>query len=257
MILPLFSKFKTITKLQKIEKYIKLPEKTLIVLDIDYVLTHPKNPTFQMKNMLKEKSFIKREFFKLPVVARDILASSIVFTGQGSELIEPSTPNFLNSLKDRGCKIVALTAALSGELDGLSLRKQRIETLHKLGIDFSDSFPNFSDCFFETLAPNMNRYPEYYKGILFTNGENALNQKAALLQLFLNQCGYVPEKILFVDDRIANLQAIYQAFKNQRKVIPFHFQGGFKRLTPHISTQKNQENWKSLIEKAKKLSLNF
>ena len=193
--------FEIIHTLNEIKSHLSRPQDTLIVFDVDYVLTHPNEPAYQFPNFSKNLEFVKKTFSNLTHFQKDLFSNLMVFHQSGSSLVEECAPKLINSLNNKGYKVVALTAALTSSLIGQNTIKSRVKHLKSLGIDFSKSFINAQDAVFKSFDSNMGSFPEYYKGILFSNGENLKIQKGEVLKEFLKHVNYMPSTIVVIDDR--------------------------------------------------------
>lgn len=246
----------SIKSLSEIEAHLGDPKDSLIIFDVDYVLTHPKELAFQFPNFAKNMHFVKELFTSLSALERDLFANLMVFDQAGCQLVEKTTPLFIQQLQKKGYKVIALTATLTSPLKGLNIKENRFKTLSSFGIDFSKSFPEHEEITFRSLLANRNTYPLFYKGILFSNGENQANQKGAVLKEFLEKISFDPKHIVFVDDRKPNLDSIQEIFKlSNAKVSTFQYNGSL--LYPSLDIEKKlfEEKWIQLAEDAKRASI--
>lgn len=249
------SDYITISKLREIDKHLKKPSDTLILFDVDYVLTHPNEPAFQFPNFAYHMQFIKETFVGLTPLQRDLFANLMVFDSSGSSLVEKESPQFINELLSKGCKTLALTASLTSDIESICLKQERFENLKKLGISFETSFENLDEITFDTLESNRKTYPHFYRGILFSNGENQVNQKGAVLKEFLKESSFQPKQIIMVDDRLPNLEAIKSTFSDESiEVVGFLYKGSFIYPAKQVDKEIFESKWLEIARKATDLS---
>lgn len=250
--------FEVIHSLKEIQKYISNPKDTLIVFDVDYVLTHPNDPAYQFPNFSKHLEFVKKTFSELNATQKDLFANLMVFDVGGSSLVEESAASVLNSLQKNGYKTVALTAALTCTLAGQDVKEKRANHLKTLGIDFSNSFTDFKSKEFKSCDSNMGSYPELYRGILFSNGENLKIQKGQVLKEFLKYVNYRPKTIVVIDDRQNNLDSIADEFNDTETMIKgLLYKGSLEFESKEISTEDFKLKWKNLSDRAIALSESY
>ncbi len=98
----------------------------------------------------------------------------------------------------------------------------RIDQLESLGVSFSYSFPHIPCCRLKKFPPNpmtvglkRGKYPLFKRGILFTNK----NPKGMVLDAFLKHLAWIPERIIFIDDRFSFLEDVQKLCVS--KNIPF------------------------------------
>lgn len=87
---------------------------------------------------------------------------------------------------------------------GLTARQPKLSSstyrqLELIGVDLSKTAPK------GTLKNTFNQEVKYENGILFIND---FNEKGPILLAFLEENGYQPETILFVDDKLHNVQSV-------------------------------------------------
>ena len=149
--------------------------------------------------------------------------SILFYRQQKNVLIEPDVLRILNLLKSKGIKSISLTNSITGSYASLpSFEKMRIDQLESLGVSFSYSFPHIPCCRLKKFPPNpmtvglkRGKYPLFKRGILFTNK----NPKGMVLDAFLKHLAWVPERIIFIDDRFSFLRDVQKLCVSRN--IPF------------------------------------
>lgn len=136
------------------------------------------------------------------------------------ELVEPLLKSIIAKLQQKKVKVVVVTYYLAGNYGVIShIQLWRYLQLLKTGIDASVSFGkgtlNLTD-----LSAYRGLYPQYYNGILFTNGHT----KGDALAAFLEVEHFKPKKIIAFDDNLGYLQSIQQfAEHNKTQFVGFHY----------------------------------
>lgn len=120
-------------------------------------------------------------------------------------LIEEETPKLIQTLKNRGIKVIALTSCPTGAFGIISkVERWRINHLNSLDINFASSFPNVNRQFLDEIAVPGKTAPLYEEGVLFSKGY----KKGEVLKAFFKQCNFHPSKVIFIDDLYENLDSV-------------------------------------------------
>ncbi len=112
--------------------------------------------------------------------------------------VEPATIPVINDLQKRGVVTIALTAR------SLDLTYRTIEQLAQLGIHFNGTGPVKCPIIYGDGKPAI-----YIEGIIFC-GNHA---KGEVLLDWFHQINYHPHKIIFLDDKLKNVEAV-------KKILP-------------------------------------
>lgn len=228
--------------------------KTLALFDVDMVLIQPSDPAFQMANMKRFGTLSKRIMKDVPA-EKQMMFLSLMTTSSEPVLIDECTPQFLNSLSQRGIPMIALTANLTGSFGPIkNMEKWRIQTLKLLGIDFTKSAPYQQSLLFNDLSPYRGNYSTYLDGVLFVNGTTVSKGDAFLS--FMKKTGVSPNKIIFIDDREENLKSLEAAIQKLDRPIEYqglHFLGAQKYPSKTISEEEFEARWQQLASQAKEL----
>lgn len=228
---------------------------TLAIFDIDMVLVQPSDPAFQMANMKRHSTICKGIMKQIPP-DKQMIFLSLMTVRSSPVLIDPRMPEYLNHIMQSGCGEMALTANLTGELDGIqNMQERRIESLRALGIDFSKAAPYHQSIVFDNLASYRGNYSVYLDGILFVNG--TVVSKGEALVAFLQKTKSTPTKIIFIDDREENLKDLEVAIKKLDRPIAYqglHFLGAQKYPSTMLTEQEFEARWKELASAAMSMS---
>jgi len=190
----------------------------LVIFDVDDVLIHPKDQLLRSCNKVHLNNLIKDSETKY---SSDVSESiwSIMWNSHEVQPVEPSIAKIIHDLQESGVTTIALTKANTGKYGVIdSIEKHRVKQLHELGIMFR---PLINDKYYTSLqCKHCLGNPSHYQGIFFTCGL----QKQLVLELAIQDIGYVPEKIIFIDDHMENLENISEYCKlNNIEFIGLHY----------------------------------
>lgn len=237
------------------EYFTEADSKTLAIFDVDMVLVQPQDPAFQMANMKRFGAISKRIIKEVPT-EKQMMFLSLMTISSDPVLIDDSTPQFLKQIIQRGIPVMALTANLTGSFGRIKNMEQwRVESLRRLGIDFSESAPYKAPLMFDNLASYRGYYSNYLNGILFVNG-TVVSKGDAFLS-FIEKTKLSPERIIFIDDREDNLKSLEAAIQKLDKPIEYHglhYIGAQKYPSQMISEEEFETRWQKLASEAKELN---
>ncbi len=215
---------------------------TLVIFDVDMVLIMPTDEIFIKYVDHESGPFLEGVYKELNARHSpeqvDKYKSIISLSGH-VQTVTPETPHVLNEIDRAGYKIIGLTLCETGSFGKISsLEKWRVDELKSLGIKFHHSFPNVTAGQLDKYIPNIQNYTSKYEcspcvvaGILFT----CHVPKGEVLDAYLQQIDVKPRKIVFVDDKLKNLETVakycdqnniafvgfeYNAVKEQAKKFP-------------------------------------
>jgi hypothetical protein len=248
-----FSEITPIDSFRELNESVReLSSKDLVLFDVDMVLVQPSEPAFQMSNMKKYGPIAKEVMKSLPEEKQMVFLALITISSDPI-LIEDQIVDLLGFLQAKCIPCIALTANLTGSLAEVScMEMKRIESLKKLGIDFSKTAPSQSDIIFKNLASYRNNYSRFLDGVFFVNGTTV--SKGEALLAFLDRIDFYPEKIIFIDDKEDNLKNVEFALKQLDKKIlyqGFLYNGAKKYPSKDLSEKDFYEKWCELAEKTR------
>ena len=227
---------------------------TLAVFDIDMVLIQPSDPAFQMANMKRHSTIVKRIISSIPLGKKELFLT-LMAINTAAILIDEQTPFYLQELYSKGIPTVALTSNLTGQLaDVANLESWKSQVLQKVRIDFSCSAPYSDAIIFDDLPTFRGNYSLFTKGILFANGPAC--PKGDVLVQFLQVAAQCPQRIVFIDDRKENLQNVEQALQKYDPSIQFeglHYLGAKDYPSPIIEEKEFEARWIALTNQAMRL----
>lgn len=242
-----------IDSIQELRAHTEESNNVLVVFDIDDTLTILEDPAFHRTNFRNHHAAAFLEILSTLSEKEVILTFSIPLLTTGSNLIEKETPEFIEKLHENGIRTIALTAAMGGEIDGVSIADRRIAELQRVGVDFSKSFPHLSEMVFSGFkAPLFGGHPLFKKGVILAND----NDKGLVLAEFLKAIDWRPDLILFIDDRIDHIHAVKRAMEAFCPAIEckgFHYQ---TKHVPYeqIGREDFTKKWLEIVEMTKKAS---
>lgn len=227
-----------------INHFNKIDSNTLVVFDVDMVLIQPSEPAFQMANMKRYSTIVKRIVKEVPS-EKHTMFFSLMTTTSDSVLVDPTTPQIINEIMKKGASTMAFTANLTGELGTIkNMQEWRVDCLKKLGVDFSKSAPYNTSLIFDDLPSYRNYYSTYSDGILFVNGTSI--SKGDIFLSFLNKTKISPNKIIFIDDREENVKSMdssLQKLGRQVEYLGICYQGAQKYKSEAVSEEEFESKW--------------
>lgn len=189
---------------------------TLVIFDIDEVLLQPRDQILNIKNSKKLQNMFYNLSPKLTEEQIQELDSLIMLQRQ----VEPVDPRFIELIKKlqtKQIKTLALTQCSTGTLGKVpNLENWRIQELKKLGYNFDKCWQNIKTKFFQTLKSqvDLKRTPAFKQGIIFSCGV----PKGDTLKAFLHYIHLNPKNIIFIDDKIKNIESI-EKFTKQNNIV--------------------------------------
>ena len=192
---------------------------SLVLFDVDDTLITPSDAVlrscgYQLRVRLTKKYLDNPQpplYRKYP----NGFLSSLVMLQSKPILVERESIPIIKKLQRRGVCTLAITACSTGKFAAIeSLTDWRIGQVKALGIDFSSALPQYPVLdFFQ--AEREGGKPLFKSGILFSS----LYPKGEVLKQFLDTIGWIPGKVVLVDDRQDFLQSVANAM--EEKGIPF------------------------------------
>lgn len=227
------------------------------IFDIDETLLIPEDPAFQKPNLKKHASIVQGIREQLPLEQQDLL-SNLALLSSLSQLIESTAPLFIKDLQEQGIRLIALTAVMTRPFGKDFLPKIRYEELQRNGIDFSYAFPDIHELSLRDLKSCNQSFPLFYSGVLCSNGDHQRQKNATskgeVLTEFLKHAAWTPSKVIFIDDKLYNLEEMERALHDFDPNISYQglaYIGAQSIISPQISESAIENKWQELLEKAK------
>lgn len=185
---------------------------TLVIFDVDEVLVYPTNLIqLQVASPFWEATMADIEK-RLGKSQRDLL-HSIMLLQSHWKLTDAAFPDIIKNLQKRNIQVLALTSFRRGEMGNIqSIEDWRSLQLKKYDMDFSITAGLPKSYFEINILKNSDgtKKPVYREGIIYTD----LHSKSTVLASFLEQTHLNPREIIFIDDRMSNIQDLEIFCKN-------------------------------------------
>jgi hypothetical protein len=187
-----------------------LDEDSLVIFDCDNVLTTVKVGTFNiqnkdfLKNYLREEPISKDEFYD---------KIRLVLINENTYIVNQRMVNLVENLLKRNIRHMVATAYSVRPLMGVPDPMQwRINNLHEIGYFFEKSWlDQKQDIVLNDFGTDHN--PTFRKGILFCD----IFSKGDCIRSFFEYIGWLPKKIIFIDDVLRNLSDVGE-FCDENKI---------------------------------------
>jgi inorganic pyrophosphatase/exopolyphosphatase len=195
----------------------KLNERSLLVLDVDEVLITPKDNILQSSS--KSIKPHPLDFINTLEEPQRKYYLSLIYTQTQMQIVEPDFIGWLERLKQKKVKVIALTAFETPTYGVIQdTVSARIHELKKLHVDFKFSFQKHS--FLQLRQGFDQNYPVFKEGILFS----APHSKGKVLKAFLQKIKESFDRIIFIDDSLDNLDSVKKEL-NMNRVQCIHYLG--------------------------------
>lgn len=202
-----------IIEIQNFEEIVShVSSDAIILLDIDDTLLIP-------KQMLGSDEWFCSQLKKnheggMPaeeIVDRTVAQWELIRHITEMDIVEPGTKEIVDLLQKSGSPVMGLTT------QGFTLSRKTVQHLHDQEIFLEKAAPSPSDVYF-TQKRKGSSFEEgvlYRHGILFTSGTDKGNAFFTLCE----GLGYIPKKIIFINDKATHLREIELAA--EQRGIPF------------------------------------
>lgn len=197
-VFPLFSEIRETAHFDEVLNH--LTPKTLLICDIDDTLLLPAQSLGSDIWLQHRVQELKKENLTATFAFETALREWEALRHLSKvKIVEKGSENILNELQAQGFLVMGLTT------QGLALATRTSRQLLQLGIDLSKTAPGDNrDIFFtnEGTGGDYGHGVLYRHGILFTSGTS----KGKSLAKLLAQLSYLPEKIVFINDKQSHLE---------------------------------------------------
>lgn len=226
---------------------------TLVIFDVDCVLTMPSDPILQSPTLFKYQAVYEKMRKDLTKDERHLLNHLLVMHSD-SQLVELEFPDIIRELQKCNIKTIAMTAGKTGLVgkNDICFPDWRYAELKQLGIDFSIIFPD--KLYFTELADFNGDKPGIEHGIAYSAGNR--NAKGDLLQYLFQAIQFRPKRVLAIDDRLKNLLSFSETLANIVPTIGFvglHYLGSNFVSTSEVKETDFIDLISTLIQQIKEL----
>jgi len=206
--------------LDTVSKLVKDADKdTLILWDVDQTLITPNDSVLRPKweqyldQLLGGKKVMTNELGEKRYIFREILMKA------PHSLINSQSVSLIEELQNMEIPVIAFTAAPGGKIGEIdSFLDWRIRELEEFGFQFGATFSNV-DSIQLPKDPDKEFPPIYKSGVIITS----LHEKGPVLTNFFKEINWVPKKVIFIDDKMSNLESVEQSLKDITQVLGIHY----------------------------------
>jgi hypothetical protein len=247
----LFGKIVPLETLEQFKKEVgPLDARSLVLFDVDDTLIVPVDAVLTPKGRaLIERFITERQNDNLHPFDLAFFVGRVL-TMARLHLVEDYALELLQSLQHQEIKVIAFTAAESGQIgEIISFADFRVNQLQELGFNFTQAFPTFD---FLTLCKTDLRKgdPLYKSGVLFSSE----HPKGDILKQFLLKLELKPNQVVLVDDKMENLVSVEAAMEDMHiEFLGLHYLAAEKR-SKEVDEKLALYQLKHLIEHAEWLS---
>jgi hypothetical protein len=190
---------------------------------VDYTLLTPQDASLKPCG-----KGLRRKFLHVLDLKRREYLQSILALESEEELMDRSFQSLIEEMQKNNVLVIGLTALETGEYGKIKqLEDWRLSQLKKFHIDFSSEFRDYNSIILTECNSYNGHYPLFKNGVvLFTNRQ----PEGEVLSNFLKKVGWMPNKILFMDDSIDQIKSVESAAKILGiEFIGFHYTAAEKK----------------------------
>lgn len=191
LIIQLQAKIIETDKLSDVYKYVD--KDSIVLFDIDETLARTPNYAGSSVWVNYRIKKLQKKGLSFQEALDDILYIFFTVHNVINMLPVSNSPQVVKNLQKKGAYVMGLTSR------SIPIMERTIEQLNNLGIDLSKS------SVFDKSLDLVGKYKgKLYKAVIFTGSNN----KGKMLFIFFDKIGYIPKKIIFVDDKLKNVQDV-------------------------------------------------
>lgn len=178
---------------------------SLILFDIDQVLLTRVDMVFNVAVQEGIKQYHEQlEANHSPEELKKL--ESLIYLQSPEQVLDAHMLMLIQDIQRKQIPVIALTKAGTGQWGCIpSFDEYRADALKKVGIDFSSSFKSVKRISFDEFK--VKHPPVFTRGVLCTGKVS----KGDALRAFLSHTGFLPKRVLFIDDTRENLTNVEQA----------------------------------------------
>lgn len=176
---------------------------TLVVFDIDEVIFTSQDQILH-PNYKNFRDIIEQDLAKNLSEKEMVELISLAYKARKRVIVDPKILEIFKLLLSQNTMTVALTHCVTGDTGlGDKYEELRIAQLESFNVDFSKLSQSISDISLPELEQDYG-VPLLYKGVILTG----LVDKGTVLKHILSKIDFKPEEIIFIDDRIDNIESV-------------------------------------------------
>ncbi|MDR0647612.1 MAG: DUF2608 domain-containing protein [Puniceicoccales bacterium] len=168
-------------------------------------------------------------------------------------LVEKDSLKLIQHLKEKNIKTIAFTATLTGPFEEYQrAENMRYAQLKQYGINFENTFTE-KDFLLTNCPAYRSNYPSFYRGILFSNGEQGMATKGTVLCAFLKTIDWIPRCVVLIDDRVKNLDDVKKSLRAhypQTQFVGIEYQGARYYCPQTVSAEAFEQFWSDCFQRA-------
>ena len=192
-----YAEIRTASSLEPIQEEIaSSPKETLVLIDVGGTLLAYPDAVLHPAHEAWKYNWFQTHTPTLSKEDKIALDRVILRTLGRWKLLDAQWPEVIVQAQDQGVKVVAFTKVAMDKCQ----RGARAQTLQALGIPFKNDLPELS----------KGQFYEYAQGVIETEHQT----KGPVLKEILSSLTTRPEKIVFVDDRMNQIQSVDDACQN-------------------------------------------
>lgn len=217
--------FIEVSSFHKAEPYLTgISQDTLVIFDIDSTMTTPED-IYLRRYAIKQHKDIYNKYVPILTKNQQRIFHHLLVLQSPSQLVEKGIPSLIQKIQKSGVKTLAWT---SSKIDAVgtivsSFPEWRYKELKRLGIDFFTTYPR--KVVFKNFPDFGGDYTGMEKGIVYC-GHQA--EKGDLLKPVLQELRWIPNRIIFIDDKYENLKSLADAIQKNFPSITYigiHYKG--------------------------------
>lgn len=177
-----------------------LTQNSLVLFDVDGTLIVPVDAILQFK--------AGEIFRELVLTYADLDLFRDIRIDASHVLVDNKSLGLISHIQQKKIPVIAFTAAPSTVRAGGEPGTWRVEELKRHAFDFSLAFPTHPLMEFPKDSTKQH-HPLFKEGVLYTS----FQKKGPILLQFLKQLDFTPDKVVFVDDELPQVQSVVRCLK--------------------------------------------
>lgn len=223
----------------------KLTQEDLVIFDVKGVLYEPEDSMLKTENKILVKQFLSKIRQDNPREADRL--EGIILLNYKSVLLDVQIPKIIKDIRAKEVKVIALTSGRTGSIGSVdNLEDLRLSRLKSFGFDFTGSF-KLTRLFLERAGEGNNRIGRkdgFANDAIFKDGVIFASRrpKGKILSIFLDKVGFLPKKIVHIDNNIDKVSDIKRMCKSMNiEFVGIHYTKQYTNSANNIFDKKIAE----------------